>query len=116
MKMTGIPYVYGGSTPAGFDCSGLVHYVYAQAGVSVPRTSRAQFANAVHINPKNAKPGDLLFFMNDDKSHVAIYIGKGTFIHAPAPGWSVSTGSIRNAYYREKLTSAGRLIPFRTAY
>jgi murein DD-endopeptidase len=108
-KMEGVPYVYGGNTPAGFDCSGLVHFAYGHAGISVPRNSQAQFATATRINQEQAKPGDLLFFVNDAKWHVAIYVGKDEFIHAPAPGWKVSTASLKDDYYREKLVGVGRL-------
>jgi cell wall-associated NlpC family hydrolase len=111
LRMKGVPYVYGGNTPAGFDCSGLVHYAYGQAGIAVPRNSQAQFAAATRISQQQAQPGDLLFFVTDKKWHVAIYVGKNKFVHAPAPGWTVSTASMENDYYREKLVGVGRLTP-----
>jgi cell wall-associated NlpC family hydrolase len=111
MRLKGVPYVYGGSTPAGFDCSGLVHYAYAQAGVQVPRTARAQMDAATQISPDHAQPGDLLFFHTKAGWHVAIYLGKDKFIHAPWPGIPVSTASLRNDFYREKLKAVGRLAP-----
>lgn len=111
LRLKGVPYVYGGTTPAGFDCSGLVHYVYAQAGVQVPRTARAQMEAATKINPDHAQPGDLLFFHTKAGWHVAIYLGRDKFIHAPWPGIPVSTASLRDEFYRERLKAAGRLTP-----
>ncbi len=110
-RMKGVPYVFGGSTPAGFDCSGLVHYSYARAGVQVPRTVQAQFAAATRISHEVAEPGDLLFFFHADKWHVAIYMGGDNFIHAPWPGSTVSVATVRDNFYRSKLVGVGRLIP-----
>lgn len=91
----GIPYVWGGSTLSGFDCSGLVQYVEAQAGVSVGRNTVAQEANTVRKSVSEAQPGDLLFWGTPGASHhVAIYIGNGQYVHAPAPGQNVTIGSI----------------------
>lgn len=109
--MKGVPYVFGGSTPAGFDCSGLVHYSYARAGLQVPRTSRAQFAAATRISHEVAEAGDLLFFFHADKWHVGIYMGGDDFIHAPWPGSTVSIASLRDDFYRSKLVGVGRLTP-----
>lgn len=111
LGLKGVPYVYGGSTPAGFDCSGLVQYAYAQAGVQVPRTARAQMDAATKIRPDRAQPGDLLFFHTQAGWHVAIYLGNDKFIHAPWPGIPVSTASLRDEFYREKLKAAGRVAP-----
>lgn len=111
LRLKGVPYVYGGSTPAGFDCSGLVYYAYAQAGVQVPRTARAQLDAATKISPDRAQPGDLLFFHTQAGWHVAIYLGNDKFIHAPWPGIPVSTASLRDEFYREKLKAAGRVTP-----
>jgi cell wall-associated NlpC family hydrolase len=109
-QMIGVPYVYGGRTPNGFDCSGLVYYSYQQAGMSVPRTSQEQFKAARPVSLSAAKPGDLLFFRGGRKiSHVAIYIGNGYFVHAPSSGKTVSVANIKDAYYREHFDRAGRL-------
>ncbi|MCZ6560392.1 MAG: C40 family peptidase [Gammaproteobacteria bacterium] len=109
-QMIGVPYVYGGSTPKGFDCSGLVYYSYQQAGMSVPRTSQAQFKAARPVSLSAAQPGDLLFFRGGRKiSHVAIYIGNGYFVHAPSSGKTVSVANIKDAYYREHFDRVGRL-------
>lgn len=94
----GVPYVWGGTTPAGFDCSGLVQYVFRQAGVSLPRTSQAQGSVGTSIPLSQAQPGDLLFWGSAGSYyHVAIYAGNGQYIHAPAPGQSVTYGSM--AYF-----------------
>lgn len=82
----GTPYVYGGSSPSGFDCSGLVQFVYKQAGISLPRTSWAQGAAGTHVSAAEAQPGDLVYYGH----HVGIYAGNGMMIHAPKPGDVVS--------------------------
>ncbi len=85
MKYLGTPYVYGGSSPRGFDCSGFTQYVYKQAGVNLPRTSGSQTGAGQRVSISNLKSGDLLY----GPGHVGIYIGNGQFIHSPAPGQSV---------------------------
>ena len=108
--MIGVPYVYGGRTPKGFDCSGLVYYSYQQAGIKVPRTSKEQFKAARRVSLPDAQPGDLLFFRGGRKiSHVGIYIGNGYFVHAPSTGKTVSVANLDNTYYREHFDRAGRL-------
>jgi len=110
-QQLGISYRYGGTTPsAGFDCSGLVHYSYAQAGLSVPRTSREQFRAARKIALADAQPGDVVFFQDQEKlSHVGIYLGQRQFIHAPSSGRTVSVAHIDSPYYQEHLVAVGRL-------
>ena len=87
----GVPYVYGGSSPAGFDCSGFVMYVYAQFGVSLPHSSRIQ-GQLPRISPDAAQPGDIIVF--DSGSHDGIYLGGNMMIHAPYPGRTVSIQEI----------------------
>lgn len=109
-KMVGAPYRYGGSSPSGFDCSGLVSYAYRSAGIRVPRTSSEQFRQSDRVSFQNLQPGDLLFFrLSPPKvSHVAIYDRDGRFIHAPSSGQRVSYASLDNPYWRTHLVGAGR--------
>lgn len=80
----GTPYVWGGSSPGGFDCSGLVMWAYAQAGVSLPRTTYAQWGSGRHVSVADLQPGDLVFAWG--LGHVTMYVGNGTVIHAPHSG------------------------------
>ena len=89
--LLGIPYVYGGSTPAGFDCSGFTSYVYRKAGISIPRTASAQQRAATRVS--NPKPGDLVFF-GSPAYHVGIYTGPGMMIDSPRSGKSTSERAI----------------------
>ena len=88
----GVPYVYGGASPSGFDCSGLVMYVYAQLGVELPHNAYAQMTSLPAVPLSDLEPGDLVFF--NSASHVGIYVGNGTMIHAPHTGTVVQFGSI----------------------
>lgn len=85
--LLGIGYVYGGTTPAGFDCSGFTQYVYAKAGISIPRTASAQQRAATPVS--NPRPGDLVFY-NYPASHVGIFTGGDMMIDSPKPGASTS--------------------------
>jgi cell wall-associated NlpC family hydrolase len=87
LQYQGVPYVYGGSTPAGFDCSGFVMFVYAQFGISLPHSVVSQDAIGTTISAADAQPGDLVIF--DDGSHNGIYAGNGNILHAPYSGASV---------------------------
>jgi cell wall-associated NlpC family hydrolase len=92
----GVPYVWGGETPGvGFDCSGLVQWSFAQAGISLPRTSGAQYGATTHIPLADIEPGDLLFYGTDGSEHVAMYIGGGTMIEAPYTGAHVWETGVR---------------------
>lgn len=81
-SLTGVPYVYGGSSPAGFDCSGFTQYVYGVAGISIPRTSYEQGMAGTFIPASEARPGDLVW----EPGHVGIYAGNGMVIEATLPG------------------------------
>lgn len=113
MQQVGVPYAWGGSTPAGFDCSGLVQYVFGNAGFTLPRTAAAQLGAAAALPLADAAPGDLLFFRDrGSTSHVAIYLGAGRFVHAPRTGRNVSLDTFDgNAYWRARFAGAGRVIP-----
>jgi len=84
MKYLGVPYLWGGATPGGFDCSGLVMYVYGQLGISLPHYAAAQYGLGSPVPRDQLQPGDLVFF--DGLSHVGIYIGGGQMVHAPQTG------------------------------
>jgi cell wall-associated NlpC family hydrolase len=110
MQMVGAPYQYGGFTPKGFDCSGLVYYSYRKAGLTVPRTSGEQFKAANPVDLDDVRPGDLLFFAKRRSvDHVAIYLGKNQFVHAPSTGKKVSVARMSDPYYRDHFVAAGRL-------
>ncbi len=90
LQYQGVPYRYGGSTPAGFDCSGFVQYVYAQFGVSLPHSVSGQDAAGTRISRADARPGDIVIM----PGHNGIYMGNGTFIDAPRAGGVVSVRPI----------------------
>lgn len=104
------PYHYGGSSPRGFDCSGLVYYAYGKAGIRVPRTTQAQYRHARQVPVSRPQPGDLLFFRlgGTPIAHVGIYAGNDRFIHAPSRGKRVSYASLNNAYWQTRLLAVGR--------
>lgn len=90
----GVPYVWGGASPGGFDCSGLVMYVYAQLGISLPHSAAAQFGAGTPLSFSELAPGDLVFFGDGGISHVGIYIGGGSMIHAPFEGETVQIAPV----------------------
>lgn len=99
MQYLGVPYVWGGTSPSGFDCSGLVQYVYAQNGISIPRTTYTQINAGTRISLSELQPGDLVFWGGSSPHHVGIYIGDGQYIHAPAPGQTVKIQSVNQYAY-----------------
>ena len=109
-QQVGTPYRYGGSTPRGFDCSGLVHYAYKSAGIDVPRTTAGLLREAHRVSLSRLRPGDILFFRVDPPkiSHVGIYIGHGRFVHAPTNGKRVSYASLNSRYWSHHVVAAGR--------
>ena len=102
----GVPYRWGGASPSGFDCSGLVMYVFAQVGVSLPHSSYAQYGMGSAVSRDQLQPGDLVFF--DGLGHVGIYVGGGSFIHAPHTGDVVKISSI-SGWYASTYVGARRL-------
>ena len=110
--MIGAPYRYGGSTPRGFDCSGLVVYSYAQAGVpGLPHSARMLEKHARAIGLDALRPGDLLFFHLDGAktSHVGIVVDDDSFVHAPSSGKRVEQVSFDHVYWGPRLSRAGRI-------
>jgi cell wall-associated NlpC family hydrolase len=110
LEMVGAPYRYGGKTPKGFDCSGLVLYSYALAGRQLPVNLGGQRAASRPVPRKQVRPGDLLFFdlADEGRSHVGLYVGGGKFVHAPSRGKLVSTASLSNPYWRRHFAGARR--------
>ena len=110
-KMVGKPYKYGGATPAGFDCSGLVHFSYQQAGVSLPRSTAEQRRASQRVKVAELKRGDLLFFDQEGKkhSHVGIYLGERRFVHAPSSGKHVRNDSLDSPYWKKHLSEIRRV-------
>lgn len=97
-KYIGVPYVYGGTSPSGFDCSGLIYYAAKEAGINLPRTSQAQSTLGSYVSVSDLQAGDLVFWGGVGSAyHVGIYIGGGQYLHAPAPGQSVTIQSM--AYF-----------------
>ena len=109
LGQVGTPYRYGGSTPAGFDCSGLVHYSYRQAGKSIPRTTAGQWARLTPVGGRDMRAGDLGFFLIEAKMlHVGLYLGDGRFVHAPSSGRTVEIERLDSAFYKQAFLRAGR--------
>lgn len=111
-SMQGQPYRWGGEDPDGFDCSGLVHYAYQQAGARVPRTARQQYEAVRPLYVEQLVPGDLVFFTMPGKflSHVGIYIGERRFVHALNPQNPVMVSNIDDDYWQRRLVRAGSLV------
>jgi peptidoglycan DL-endopeptidase CwlO len=110
MRYLGTPYVYGGASPSGFDCSGLVMYAYAQVGISLPHYTVAQYnySDAVSVSRSQLQPGDLVFFAG--LGHVGIYVGNGQFIHAPHTGSVVRIDSLSSGWYSSEYDGAKRIL------
>ena len=107
----GVPYVWGGTSPSGFDCSGFTQYVFRQCGYSINRTAAAQYSNGSYVSYDSLQAGDLVFFANTYSAsgitHVGIYIGGGEFIHAANGGVKIS--SLSESYYSSRYYGARRI-------
>jgi cell wall-associated NlpC family hydrolase len=108
-------YIWGGTTPKGFDCSGYVQFLYKKHNVNLPRTAWSQSKKGVSVDKNNLKKGDLLFFLTDKKrgipvTHVGIYIGNGEFIHAASKKKGIIISPIYSGYYASKFVSAKRVL------
>ena len=109
--LIGIPYLYGGASPdKGFDCSGLVYYVFNKAGISVPRVGFASVGTSIAYS--SLKPGDIICFYDNSFSsigHYGIYIGDGDMIHSPSPGKSVCIETIASGYFNRHFSQGSRV-------
>jgi len=115
MQFVGYPYVYGGSTPKGFDCSGFTKYVYAQFGYSLNRSAANQLDNGTSVSMSELQPGDLVLFKkagtgSKRASHVGLYIGDGQFVHASTSKVGVIVSHMTDAYYTTGFVGGRRII------
>jgi cell wall-associated NlpC family hydrolase len=111
LELQGIPYRNGGSDPAGFDCSGFTQYVFATAGLRLPRETRDQFQLGRDVRPGDQRPGDLVFFSTTapGASHVGIALGGSRFVHAPSSRGVVRVESMDVSYWSRRLVGIRRL-------
>ena len=108
-------YIWGGTTPKGFDCSGYVQYLYKKSKINLPRTAWAQSKRGMPVDKKDLEKGDLLFFLTDKKrgipvTHVGIYIGNGEFIHAASKKKGIIISPITHGHYADTFVSARRVL------
>jgi peptidoglycan DL-endopeptidase LytE len=111
LALRGAPYRSGGADPAGFDCSGLVSYVFAQHGVRVPRDVRKQYEAGHDVDPTSLAAGDLVFFTTiaPGASHVGIVVGGDQFVHAPTTNGVVRVESLSSPYWSNRFVGAKRV-------
>jgi len=112
LSLQGAPYAWGGATPEGFDCSGFTHYVYAQHGISLPRTSEHQYRIGAAVASPELQPGDLVFFSTiaPGPSHVGLAIGDDRFVHAPSERGRVRVESLAARYWQRRYLGARRIV------
>ncbi len=108
VREVGVPYRWGGSSPAGFDCSGLVYWTYGRLGIALPHSSYALYDQSSRVARSRMKPGDLLFFSG--LGHVGIYIGRGRMVHAPHSGTRVQVVKLGRSSYGARLVAVRRVI------
>lgn len=111
-RYVGVPYVYAGASPSGFDCSGLTKYVYARFGINLYHGASSQSSFGVPVAKANLQPGDLVFFEEQYGSrigHVGIYVGGGQMVHAPMTGYNVKYDNINSGYFANKYVTARRI-------
>jgi cell wall-associated NlpC family hydrolase len=109
LKAVGVPYRWGGASPAsGFDCSGLVYWTYKQLGLELPHSSYALYERGRRVARSRLERGDILFFYG--LGHVGVYLGHGRMIHAPQSGRTVEVVELRRSYYGRGLVGARRIV------
>lgn len=110
-QFVGYPYVYGGSSPSGFDCSGFMQYVFSQFGYSINRTATAQLANGYSVAYEDLRPGDIIYFgYGSTASHVGMYIGNGKFVHAENSSTGVVITDLSVSWYANRYLCAHRIV------
>jgi cell wall-associated NlpC family hydrolase len=110
LKAVGVPYQWGGSSPAGgFDCSGLVSWAYGRVGIELPHSSYALYGEGRHVARTRMRPGDLVFFSG--LGHVGVYLGHGRMVHAPQSGRLVEVVRLGHSNYGSRLVGARRIGP-----
>lgn len=113
MSFLGVNYVYGGTSPSGFDCSGLVYYCYTHFGYSVNRTAAALAYNGTSVSSSSLEPGDIILFTSSGGGyigHTGLYVGNGQFIHAPHTGDVVKISNLSDSYYTNHYWGARRVV------
>jgi cell wall-associated NlpC family hydrolase len=112
-QYVGSPYRWGGASPAGFDCTGFVMWVFSQFGVALPHNEAGQLASGARVNTNELEPGDVLVFANTYRaglSHVGIYVGDGQFVHAADERHGVTVSALWDGYWAPRLVGASRAI------